>query len=575
LKVVRESEEHFAQRMSGRVQPIKCKWLADILPDIQAAIRASVISPSEDAKEKLAKLQHVVINSQNESYSIEISLEPTGSLSMEELKQAFQLIDMAEDMSVIEDLHNREDLVGRTRRNVGQIEQLSEVFGLLFASGCVSYILPNQIVIKLANLETVIPLLRVILDEWNQLWKDIEEMPLLALFSRGYLLQLADLIGQKKSEDASSILKITLPSADIEMETIVNQLIARAPCINETDNWLSTAQLLKIFSDLNQLIEVVFHEKSRELSLPSFLVNYGEMLKSHFIDKSVIILNVSGELLVGSALAAYISLTRQPLEPSRILFVTTDTDKMEVERFMKLWSVANFEKDFFIIVHVERLTVAGASAVRDGVDRVLPERRAKLLLLAEHHYRVQSTKSLGARLGLISDRLIEINFTPEQLRHCFCSLLPNAANLHFFTSKLPGSGKSQQAMREASNLVPRPEYYRIGVRIGSIEELLTSLKKIGNLSSQSRERSVYLHLDIANSVSLEFNDILLSLLIHGALYDPKKAKLGFWLISQQTTIALEFASPFGVNEFPIIAYLGKLAYKIFQINMKLRFQLFR
>ena len=563
--------------MSGRVQPIKCKWLADILPDIQAAIRASVISPSEDAKEKLAKLHHVVINSQNESYSIEISLEPTGSLSMEELKQAFQLLDMAEDMSEMEDLHNREDLVGRTRRNVGKIEQLSEVFGLLFASGCVSYILKNHIVIELADLEKMIPMLRWILDKWNQLWKDIEEMPLLALFSRGYHLQLADLIIKKKSEDASSILKIILPSTAIEMETIVNQLIDRAPCIDETADWVtrSTTRLFKIFSHLNQLIEVVFHEKSRELSLPSFLVNYGDMLKSHFIDKSVIILNVSGELLVGSALAAYISLTRQPLEPSRILFVTTNTDKMEVERFMKLWSVANFEKDFFIIVHVERLTVAGASAVRDAVDRVLPERRAKLLLLAEHHCRVQSTKSLGARLGLISDRLIEINFTPDQLRHCFCSLLPNAANLHFFTSKLPGSGKSQKAIREASNLVPRPEYYRISVRIGSIEELLTSLKKIDNLSRQSKERSVYLHLDIANSVSLEFNDILLSLLIHGALYDPKKAKLGYWLISQQTTIALEFASPFGVNEFPIIAYLGKLACKIFQIYVKLRFKLFR
>ena len=184
--------------MSGRVQPIKCKWLADILPDIQAAIRASVISPSEDAKEKLAKLHHVVINSQNESYSIEISLEPTGSLSMEELKQAFQLLDMAEDMSEMEDLHNREDLVGRTRRNVGQIEQLSEVFGLLFASGCVSYILKNHIVIELADLEKMIPMLRWILDKWNQLWKDIEEMPLLALFSRGYLLQLADLIIKKK-----------------------------------------------------------------------------------------------------------------------------------------------------------------------------------------------------------------------------------------------------------------------------------------------------------------------------------------------------------------------------------------
>jgi hypothetical protein len=277
-------------------------------------------------------------------------------------------------------------------------------------------------------------------------------------------------------------------------------------------------------------------------------------LKSHFIDKAVVILNVSRELLVGSALAAYISLTRQPLEPSRILFVTANTDKLEMERFMKLWSVANTEKDFFIIVHVERLTVAGASAVR---DRVLPERRAKLLLLAQHHHRVQSTKSLGARLGLISDRLLEINFTADQLRHCFSSLFPNAANLHFFTSKLPGCGKSQQAMQKASTLVPTPDYYRICVRIGSVEELLASLKKIENLSSQSRERFAYLHLDIAHSVSLEFNDILLSLLIHGALYDPKKAKLGFWLISPQTSIALEFASPFGVNEFPIIAYLGK------------------
>jgi hypothetical protein len=159
-------------------------------------------------------------------------------------------------------------LIGRTRRNVGQIEQLSEVFGLLFASGCVSYILKNHIVIELADLEKMIPMLRWILDKWNQLWKDIEEMPLLALFSRGYLLQLADLIIKKKSEDASSILKIILPSTAIEMETIVNQLIDRAPCIDETADWVtrSTTRLFKIFSHLNQLIEVVFHEKSRELS---------------------------------------------------------------------------------------------------------------------------------------------------------------------------------------------------------------------------------------------------------------------------------------------------------------------
>jgi hypothetical protein len=48
-----------------------------------------------------------------------------------------------------------------------------------------------------------------------------------------------------------------------------------------------------------------------------------------------------------------------------------------------------------------------------------------------------------------------------------------------------------------------------------------------------------------------------SLLIHGALYDPKKAKLGYWTISPQTIIALEFASPLGANEFPVISYLGE------------------
>jgi len=67
-----------------------------MLPEIDAAVRASVISPAEDAKEKLGKLSRVVIDVRDEdSYKIEIQLEPTGSLSMDELKQAFQLLDMS------------------------------------------------------------------------------------------------------------------------------------------------------------------------------------------------------------------------------------------------------------------------------------------------------------------------------------------------------------------------------------------------------------------------------------------------------------------------------------------------
>ena len=166
MQVVRISEERFAKRISGRVQPIDCKWLANMLPEIQAAVRASVISPSEDAKEKLVKLHQVVIDPKNESYSIEIRLRPAGSLSIEELKQSFQLLDMATvDMTIMDD--DSEDIVGRTRKNVGLIEKLSGVFGLLFASGCVTYTFRHQIVIDMAALETEIQLMQEQLESWK------------------------------------------------------------------------------------------------------------------------------------------------------------------------------------------------------------------------------------------------------------------------------------------------------------------------------------------------------------------------------------------------------------------------
>ncbi len=67
-----------------------------MLPEIDAAIRASVTSPSEDAKDKLMKLSHVIIDVKDEDcYQIEVRLKPNGSLSMEELKQAFQLLDLS------------------------------------------------------------------------------------------------------------------------------------------------------------------------------------------------------------------------------------------------------------------------------------------------------------------------------------------------------------------------------------------------------------------------------------------------------------------------------------------------
>ena len=284
-----------------------------------------------------------------------------------------------------------------------------------------------------------------------------------------------------------------LPSASDKLKDLTATLVKKF-IPDDEDAWLSSHQLYDILRQLQEILEIVFYETGTELQLPPFLNSYSMTLHSHFIDKSVVILNISRELLVGSSLAAYVAFTSRPIEPSRILFVTGNTDKEEVKRFMKLWSVANAD-DFFIIVHIERLSAAGANAIRDGVGLVLPEKRAKLLLLAQHHSRISATKSLGARLGLVSDRLLEINFTAEQLGDFFSTALPNASNMHFYTSKLPGCGKSQQVLRRASHGPNAPDYYRIPVRLGSVEELLASLKKVENISGGDRKQAAFLHFD--------------------------------------------------------------------------------
>lgn len=476
-----------------------------MLHEIQAAVRASVISPSEDAKEKLSKLDRVLIEMKTDGYSIEIQLRPTGSLSMEELKQAFQLL----DITALDDDDETGDLVARTRNHVGLILRLSEVFAALFASGYTTYNVQttdNQRIIELDDLEAEIREMQEQLENWNDLWSKIDEMPHLALFSRSYLLHLTDLMQRGEAAPIISILRMLLPSVSKKLERSVTKLVTEASETCDFEAWLTTRQLFDNLRQLHELIEVVFYEKGPQVDLPPFLASYGRSLGSHFIDKAVVILNVPRELLVGSSLAAYVSVTKRPIEPSRILFVTATMEKDEVERFMKLWALET-NGDLFIIVHVERLSAAAAGAVRDGVSRVLPERRTKLLLLAQQHHRVQSTKSLGARLGLVSDRLLDVNFTADQLRECFSKLLPKAANMQFFTSKLPGCGKSQQVMRRAADMASRPDYYRIPVRVGSVEELLASLKKVENISEGSRIQAAFLHLDSKSSLSETFFNI--------------------------------------------------------------------
>lgn len=431
-----------------------------------------------------------------DGYVIESQLmEPHGSLSVEELKEAFQLLDMLTlDENLVAD-----DGVAQTIRNVGLILRLADVFAALSAaSSCISYAFQSKRVIQLEDLEQEIQDIKKQLNVWNKLWNEVEKLPHLAMFSRSYLLHVAELLRLQESEQVISILRILLPSASEKLESTMNRLVqlVRGRSQIGEDGWLSTNQLLYIFQVLHELIQMVYYDRGADLDLPTFLTSFGHSLRSHFIDKSIEILNVPRDLLAGSALAAYMAVTRRRIEPGRILFVTANTNQEEVKRFMNLWSLpAHSPDELFIIVHVERLSALAAGVVREAVGMVLPEKRTKLLLLAQQHHRVQSTKSLGARLGLVSDRLLDVNFTADQLRECFSKFLPKAANMHFYTSKLPGCGKSQQAMRQAASLEPRPNYYRIPIRLGTVEELLGSAAKVENLLSSAESQGAFLHFD--------------------------------------------------------------------------------
>jgi len=440
----------------------------------------------------------VIIDAKGEdNYLIEVLLDPNETLTLEELKEKFQIL----DLSPLDETNVANDIETRSRKHAGLILRLADVFTELSTFGCIHHILQEKKSIQVNNLQQEINDAQSLVNLWNELWKKVDEMPHLALFSRSYLLHLTDLIRKHDAREVSSILRMILPSASGKLENSVFELVqlVHGGCqfgIDECGS-VSAENLLYILQELHKLVQLVYCEKRAQLNTFYYLKSFGETLNSYFNEKPIVILNVPRDLVAGSALAAYISFTGRQIEPGRILFVTANTSQEEVKRFMTLWSFTNYSADeLFIIVHIERLSASLAGVIRDAVGTVLPEKQKKLLLLAQQQHRVQATKSLGARLGLVSDRLLDENlFTSSQLRECLSMILPRAANINFFTSILPGCGKSQQVMRLASDLVACPGYYRIPIRMGTVEELLESVEKVKDLSRGSRDHSIFLHFD--------------------------------------------------------------------------------
>ena len=84
-----------------------------------------------------------------------------------------------------------------------------------------------------------------------------------------------------------------LPSASKKLEESIVSLVNS---ITEDDHG---SWLLNILRQLQEILKEIFYETGPELLLPPFMNLYRMTLRSHFIDTSVVILNVPIELLVG------------------------------------------------------------------------------------------------------------------------------------------------------------------------------------------------------------------------------------------------------------------------------------
>lgn len=132
------------------------------------------------------------------------------------------------------------------------------------------------------------------------LWKDVEEFPHVALFSRSYLLHLADLVRRDQTQEIIAIFRMVLPSASKKLEKSIAALVKKASWVqDDIGSWLSTEDLFDILRQLQDISEIVFYEIGPELPLPPFLKSYSLTLRSHFVTQTAVILNVSRELLVG------------------------------------------------------------------------------------------------------------------------------------------------------------------------------------------------------------------------------------------------------------------------------------
>jgi len=564
LVAVIEAEKTFGKQR-GSSRKIDTVWLFDKFPDIDTALKELAVSPSESAKRHATALSSLHVSTSYSGPVLRVKLKspvgvPNEVLGLEELKQDLQLLEMSKDDSIEQSI-GEANAINEGLTMIGVILEIWDLFVKLFEAGHTHFTQPKEELIHCAldRLVAKKQTLRIQLSDWENLWIQLKNYPLLARFPRDHLFYLAELVRTKQVQELTNRITMFLWKIPVDLDSYLHGLVDKYSERLQKANEHSSIECFKdLYAEFHDglLIQSKHSCSESNLIIPESIREFGHYLQSLFL-KQVIQLAICGEEeIINAGLCAHIALTKTTPDPAHFLVASAETTDIEIERFLSLWRHGD-QREFFSIVHVESLN---PNAVR-VVKKCIPyyedlSSRPKLLLLAvdNRQLKTDSTKALGALLGLSVDVKLEYGVPIKDVRTIIVRQLPVSSRIRCFTSTYPGCGKTSQIQLWA-NGINECLYYRIPIRCASVEDILKLLRQTMIQSAlETQANPILLHFDIGFSTGVEFRTILLSLLLQQGIFDPFHANLGVWSVrdSNQVFIAVEFASPFGLKQFPVI-----------------------
>lgn len=538
-------------------------------------------------------------------------------LSLEDVKQVYSALalrqgDEEETDAVCEDdllLERRRARLAVLVRLIPCILRVWDLYQELLDIGHADYRLmcmKHCVAVEEDSVSQLEALLRSKVKTWRELLSGIEQqLPLLSCFPHEWLMRLAHMLsgtvqgaGGMHAQAAvldSAVRVFTQYDVPIDADALLDEEFSLDSRVAEPE----TVHMWDVLRTLHRHMEdwracsqeralrgVAEVEASADAFPPAFL-DFADAMRQEMRGATSVVLAVPPTEQYAAALSVLVACnwTCTLLDPNALLACTRETDERTVRRFVRMWWQGATMSSTAVLLNADQLAPRCVKAVAEMVRSaatqaergVVQHARARSLVLIcqtsdGHHAR--HLEDLARQLGASAP--VYLRCGDERRREVSSLLrLPSwsdvrvvtqrrvhesvTTRVRWYTSKDAGSGRSSAIQMWACEQSAR--YYRIPVLAPDAGDLLGVLRNIGSVfgvKGDARER-VLLHLDVKYSVVAEHvAHCLLMVALRRSLYDEHKpSESPIWELGEHTLLAVEFAAPGGVAQYPLLSLVGK------------------